>query len=161
MSPASLADLLVGDQSEILCVPRRILRRTASPRRSSGARSEDLQSIQTLDDRLAAAFNSGDGVRIAQMYTQDAILMPPGAKMIKGRDGVEQYWSTAARTVSDSKLTAVDVKTIDETEAQEIGSFTARYEGAHPREIAGKFVILWRKAGDNWQVATDIWNTND
>jgi uncharacterized protein (TIGR02246 family) len=125
------------------------------------ARSEDLQSIQTLDDRLAAAFNSGDGVRIAQMYTQDAILMPPGAKMIKGRDGVEQYWSTAARTVSDSKLTAVDVKTIDETEAQEIGSFTARYEGAHPREIAGKFVILWRKAGDNWQVATDIWNTND
>ena len=127
---------------------------------AAAARSDDPQVMQTLSDRLAAAFNSGDSARIAQMYTEDAILMPPGAKMIKGRDGVEKYWRSAARTVTDSKLTTVEVKSIDQAQAQEIGSFTARSRGAHPREIGGKFVILWKKAGDDWQVAVDIWNVN-
>jgi len=128
---------------------------------TAGAKSDDLQIMQTLSDRLAAAFNSGDSARIAQLYSEDAILMPPGAKMIKGRDGVEKYWRTAVRTVMDSKLTAVELKSIDQAGAQEIGSFTARSRGAHPREIDGKFVILWRKAGDDWQVAVDIWNANN
>jgi ketosteroid isomerase-like protein len=128
---------------------------------SAGARADDVQTLQSRSDRLAAAFNSGDSARIAQMYTEDAFLMPPGIKMTKGRDAVEQYWRTAVRTVMDTKLTAVDLKLLTETEAQEVGSFTARSKGAHPHTIAGKFVILWRKAGDDWQVATDIWNTND
>jgi ketosteroid isomerase-like protein len=81
--------------------------------------------------------------------------------MTKGRDAVEQYWRTAVRTVMDTKLTAVDLKLLTETEAQEVGSFTARSKGARPHAIAGKFMILWRKAGDDWQVATDIWNTDN
>jgi len=128
---------------------------------AAGARSDDLQVMQTLSDRLAAAFNSGDSARIAQLYTEDAILMPPGAKTIKGRDGVEEYWSVEAHTVTDTKLTAVEVTSTDQAQAQEIGSFTARSRGARPREIGGKFVILWRKAGDDWQVAVDIWNANN
>jgi uncharacterized protein (TIGR02246 family) len=128
---------------------------------AAAARSDDLQAMQSLTDRLAAAFNSGDSARIAQLYTDDAILMPPGSKMIKGRDGVERYWRATARTVIDSKLTAIEVKSIDQADAHEIGSFTARSRGARPREIDGNFVILWRKVGDDWQVAADIWNTTN
>jgi uncharacterized protein (TIGR02246 family) len=128
---------------------------------AAGVRSDDLQTMQTLSDRLAAAFNSGDSARIAQLYSEDAILMPPGANMFKGRDGVEKYWSSAAHTVMDTKLTAVEVRSTDQASAQEIGSFTARSRGARPREIGGKFVILWKKAGDDWQVAVDIWNANN
>ena len=43
----------------------------------NGAESEDLQVVQALNDGLAAAFNGGDSVRIAQLYAEDAILMPP------------------------------------------------------------------------------------
>jgi uncharacterized protein (TIGR02246 family) len=128
---------------------------------AAAAQADDLQAMQSLSDRLAAAFNSGDSARIAQLYAEDAILMPPGAKMIKGRDGVDKYWSSAAHTVTDSKLTAVEVRSIDQAQAQEIGTFTARSRGARSRAIVGKFVILWRKAGDDWQVAVDIWNAND
>jgi ketosteroid isomerase-like protein len=125
------------------------------------ARSDDLQPIQLLDAQLAAVFNSGDSARIAQMYTTDAIIMPPGGKMAMGRDAVEQYWKTAAHTVTDTKLTAVDVKSLSETVSQEVGSFTARSRGARPQAVAGKFVILWRKTDKDWQVAVDIWNANN
>jgi uncharacterized protein (TIGR02246 family) len=127
----------------------------------AAAKADDLATIQALNDRLAASFNGGDGVRIAAMYTDDALLMPPGGKLAKGRDDIAKYWNTAARTVTDSKLTAVTAKVVGDTDAQEAGSFTARTRGAHPRDTAGKFVILWRKVGDDWQVAADIWNTNN
>ncbi len=86
--------------------------------------------------------------------------MPPGEKMITGRDGIEKYWKRAAPTVTGTKLTAINA-TIGQTEAHELGSFTARTKAARPREIAGKFVIVWRKVGDDWQVAADIWNSNN
>ena len=125
------------------------------------ARSDDLATVQSLNDRLAASFNAGDGARIAEMYTDDALLMPPGGKLVKGRDGISKYWGATAPTVTNSKLTAAEAKIVGDTDAQEAGSFTARSRGAHPKDIAGKFVILWRKVGDEWQVAADIWNMNN
>ncbi len=127
----------------------------------SAAKSDDLATVQALNDRLAASFNGADSARIAQMYAEDAMLMPPGGKLIRGRDGIEKYWRAAAPTVSDSKLVAVVAKIVGDADAQEAGSFTARSRGSHPRDIAGKFVILWRKVGDDWRVATDIWNLDD
>ena len=125
---------------------------------AGAARSDDLATIQALNDRLAASFNAADGARIAGMYTDDAILMPPGGKLIKGRGGIEKYWTATAPTVADTKLVAVAGKVIGEADAQEAGSFIARSRGARPRDIAGKFVIIWRKIGNDWQVAVDIWN---
>jgi ketosteroid isomerase-like protein len=127
----------------------------------SRAESEDLQVAQALNDSLAAAFNGGDSVSIAHLYAEDAILMPPGAKMINGRDGVERYWRTASRSIADTKLTALDVRSASDTEADEVGSFTAKTTGAHPHSIVGKFVILWRKVEGEWKVAVDIWNANN
>ena len=76
------------------------------------ARSDDLATVQSLNDRLAASFNTGDGARIAEMYTDDALLMPPGGKLVKGRDGITKYWSATAPTVTDSKLTAAEAKIV-------------------------------------------------
>jgi hypothetical protein len=31
-------------------------------------------------------------------------------------------------------------------------------KGPTPKEIAGKYVVLWEKVGKDWKLATDIWN---
>ena len=33
-------------------------------------------------------------------------------------------------------------------------------ENIAPREIACKYVVIWRKVGGGWKLTTDIWNTN-
>ena len=43
--------------------------------------------------RFEDAFNSGDAAGAArQLYTRDARILPPGAAMVDGRDGIAEYW---------------------------------------------------------------------
>jgi uncharacterized protein (TIGR02246 family) len=41
------------------------------------------------------AFNSGDGARLAALYTEDAALLPPGADRVEGREAIAAFWQGA------------------------------------------------------------------
>jgi ketosteroid isomerase-like protein len=38
--------------------------------------------------------------------------------------------------------------------------FSLKTKGATPKEVTGKYVVVWEKVGSDWKLATDIWNTN-
>ena len=122
--------------------------------------AQDKASIQSLNDKFAAAFNAGDFAAVASHYTEDAVLLPPGAEMMKGRSAIQTFWKAAAEGVSDLKLTATDVKPLGTDAAREIGLFTLKIKGQQSQEVAGKYVVVWQKVGSEWKLATDIWNTN-
>jgi len=127
----------------------------------SGAAAEDLDAVQTLNDGLTAAFNSGDSARLAQLYTDDAVLLPPGAELIKGKQKIEDYFRVALPTVTNSKFAAVQSKRLGDADVLEIGSFTARTTGADSQSIKGKFIIHWRKLASDWKIEADIWNVDN
>jgi len=31
-------------------------------------------------------------------------------------------------------------------------------KGSPPKELTGKFVVVWEKVGRDWKLAADIWN---
>jgi ketosteroid isomerase-like protein len=41
---------------------------------------------------------------------------------------------------------------------REIGTFSLRTKEATPKEITGKYVVVWEKVGKDWKLAADIWN---
>jgi ketosteroid isomerase-like protein len=59
---------------------------------------------------------------------------------------------------SDPKLTIVDVKSLGQSAAREIGTFSLKTKGSTPEEVTGKYVVIWEKVGTEWKLATDIWN---
>ncbi len=122
--------------------------------------AQDKAAIQSLNDSFAADFNSGNFAAVASHYTEDAVLLPPGAEMVKGRSAIQSFWMSAAEGVSDLKLEAMDVKPLGTDAAREIGSFTLRTKGQQAQEVVGKYVVVWQKVGNEWKLATDIWNTN-
>jgi uncharacterized protein (TIGR02246 family) len=122
--------------------------------------AQDKTSIQSLNEKFAADFNSGNFTAVASHYTEDAILLPPGAEMIKGRSAIQTFWKGAAEGISDLKLTAMDVKALGTDAAREVGTFTLKTKGQQAQEVAGKYVVVWQKVGNEWKLATDIWNTN-
>jgi ketosteroid isomerase-like protein len=77
-----------------------------------------------------------------------------------GRTGVESFWARAVTQASELRLTAKDVTPLGSEAAREIGTFALTTKGQQPQEIAGKYVVIWQKAGGEWKIATDIWNTN-
>ena len=124
------------------------------------ALAQDRATIEKLNDVWTAAFNKGDAAAVAALYTEDAYVLPPGSDMIKGRAAVETFWRQAAQQMTDAKLTAVDVLPLGPDAAREVGTVTLKTKSQPPQEVVGKYVVVWRKIGADWKLATDIWNTS-
>jgi uncharacterized protein (TIGR02246 family) len=124
------------------------------------ALAQNKATIEKLNDVWTAAFNKGDAAAVAALYTEDAYVLPPGSAMVKGRAAIEAFWRQAAQQMSDAKLTTVDVLPLGRSAAREIGTVTLKTKSQPPQEVVGKYVVVWRKIGRDWKLATDIWNTD-
>jgi uncharacterized protein (TIGR02246 family) len=126
----------------------------------SPAFAQNKATIEKLNDVWTAAFNKGDAAAVAALYTEDAYVLPPGSGIVKGRAAIEAFWRQAAQQMSDAKLTTVDVLPLGRSAAREIGTVTLKTKSQPPQEVVGKYVVVWRKIGRDWKLATDIWNTD-
>ena len=124
------------------------------------ALAQNKATIEKLNDAWTAAFNKGDAAAVAALYTGDAYVLPPGSAMVKGRGAIEAFWRQAAQQMSDPKLTTLDVLPLGRSAAREIGTVTLKTKSQPPQEVVGKYVVVWRKVGRDWKLATDIWNTD-
>ena len=127
---------------------------------SAPAVAQSKAAIEKLNDVWTAAFNKGDATAVAALYTEDAYVLPPGAEMVKGRAAIEAFWRQAAQQMGDAKLTTVDVLPLGPEAAREVGTVTLKTKTQPPQEAVGRYVVVWRKAGGDWKLATDIGNTN-
>jgi len=126
----------------------------------SPALAQNKATIEKLNDVWTAAFNKGDAAAVAALYTEDAYVLPPGSAMVKGRAAIEAFWRQAAQQMSDAKLTTIDVLPLGRSAAREIGTVTLKTKSQPPQVVVGKYVVVWRKIGRDWKLATDIWNTD-
>jgi uncharacterized protein (TIGR02246 family) len=122
-----------------------------------GPASAQKAEIGAANAKWIEFFNKGDFAGIASLYTADAIALPPGSAMVQGRVAIEAMWKGMAEQVSDPKLTTLDVKPLGPSAAREIGTFSLK-KGPTPQEVSGKYVVVWEKVGNDWKLATDIWN---
>ena len=117
--------------------------------------------IESAHQLFAQALTARNPATIAATYTEHAIVLPPNAEMVEGRQAIENYW----RGVMEAGLTHLRLTTtrVDEyggDTAREIGVFsveTTELQGPTAME-QGKYVVVWRKTGDHWQLDSLIWN---
>lgn len=111
--------------------------------------------------KFVAAFNAGDGATVAGFYSEDATLFPPGGQRIDGRSAIQTFWQGAIDAgMKLDELHAVEVIPGGDA-ASEMGVFVLSAPGDSGRTIIpGKYIVIWKRSGDTWQLHRDIWNTN-
>jgi uncharacterized protein (TIGR02246 family) len=114
--------------------------------------------IEAVNAEWIDLFNKGDFAGVASLYTDDATAFPPGSAMVKGRAAIEAMWKSIAEQAGDPKVTTLDVKPLGASAAREIGTFSLKTKGGNPKEVTGKYVVVWEKIGNDWRLAADIWN---
>lgn len=121
------------------------------------------EAIRNNLDAWEAAFDAGDGKALADLYTEDAVLLPPGAERVEGRGKIAEFWQGAIDSgLEDPDLEAVEVVESGDL-AYEVGrlSITAPGEDGEPTPVSGKYVVIWQRGDDGtWRLHRDIWNTN-
>lgn len=114
--------------------------------------------IEAANAKWVAFFNKGDFEGVASLYTADATAFPPGSAMVKGRTAIGAMWKGMAEQVTDPKVTTIDVKRLGPAAAREIGTFSLKTKSSPPKDVTGKYVVVWEKVGSDWKFANDIWN---
>ena len=115
-------------------------------------------AIEAVNAKWVEFFNKGDFDGIASLYTGDATAFPPGSGVVNGRTAVGAMWKAMAEQVSDPKVITLEVKRLGHFAVREIGTFSLKTKGPTPKEITGKYVVIWERVGRRWLLATDIWN---
>jgi uncharacterized protein (TIGR02246 family) len=114
--------------------------------------------LEAVNAKWMELFGKGDFDGVAQLYTADATAFPPGSAMVKGRAAIGAMWKGMAEHVSNPKLTTLDVKRMSAHSAREIGTFSLMTRDPTPKEISGKYIVVWEKVRGDWKLAADIWN---
>ena len=127
------------------------------------SQSDFKPAIEKAIAAFEKAFNAKDAAAIANLYSEDASLLPPGSPPIKGRANIGAFWQSFINAGgSDGKLHTVDVG-ISGDMAYEIGGFEAILpspQGGTAR-AAGKYVVIWKRQSDgSIKMAVDIFNVN-
>ncbi len=114
--------------------------------------------IEAVNAKWTELFNKGDFEGVAQLYTVDAIAFPPGSAMVRGRAAIGRMWAGMAEQISSPKLTTLEVKRLSPSAAREIGTFSLTTKGPSPKEVSGKYLVVWERVQGEWKLAADIWN---
>ena len=130
------------------------------------AASAQAQSAKTAIDQAnrnwITAFNKGDAAGIAQLYTEQATIFPPGAPMAKGRAAIQKFWQGAIEGgIKNAALQTLNIEQHGRL-AREIGRFSLEVPDADKKQvrIEGKYVVIWKKVGPGWMLDIDIWNAD-
>jgi len=135
--------------------------------------SEDSMQAETsaskaelgqMNRDFAAALNAKDAKAAAALYTEDAVLIPPGEPLVRGRDAIEEYWRGA---IEAGGVRDVSVETMDALSSgslgYETGSFVLTANGPDGEAMTdrGRYVELLRREPDGrWLSTHGIWNAS-
>ena len=111
--------------------------------------------------KFVAAFNAGDGATVANLYSEDAALFPPGGERVDGRSAIQTFWQGAIDSgMKIDELHAIEVDSGSNV-AGEVGVFILSVPGdSGVTKVAGKYIVIWKRTGHTWQIHRDIWNMN-
>ena len=115
----------------------------------------DQAAVSATLRRYVAASNAGDAAALADLYTEDALLLPPDEEPVLGRAAIRAFWD-------DGTEPGMTVRTIRTVVRNGLSYVAGRYNlPATDSEAAdsGKYLLaLERQPDGRWAVAVDIWN---
>ncbi len=121
------------------------------------------RDIERANQRFGESIRRADATAVGNLYTEDAILMPPNFEPIRGREGTQKFWDGAIKMgVKEAVLRTVELNEKGDT-VEEVGNYTLKIqpEGQDSFEDRGKYVVLWKQGTDGkWRLHRDIWNSS-
>ncbi|MGH9866965.1 MAG: YybH family protein [Candidatus Polarisedimenticolia bacterium] len=123
----------------------------------------EREALLKTDKEWAAAASTGDVDRIVSYWTNDAIVLPPGAPAIVGKQAIRAFVADSLKMPGFSITWQSEQAVIaaGHDMGYMVGTNKVTMPGADGRtvDMAGKAVTVWRKESDGaWRCVLDIWN---
>jgi len=113
----------------------------------------DAGSLDNAAAGWEAAYNEKNAESVAALYTEDGQLLPPGAGAVNGRAAIKDFWSNDIAT----QWAKMSIKAESSTIAGDWAYRSGVWSTESPA-LTGKYLEVWKRVGDSWQLHKDIWN---
>tara|TARA_R110002050_G_scaffold68095_5_gene147698 strand:- start:5844 stop:6320 length:477 start_codon:yes stop_codon:yes gene_type:complete len=132
--------------------------------KTAASRPATSEELGQMNRDFAKALVAKDATAAANLYAENASLLPPNEPMVTGRENIKNYWQEAI----DAGLVAASVKTIDASSdgdlGYEVGTFELKFQAEDGSIITdiGKYTeILKRNAQGEWISIYGMWSANE
>jgi uncharacterized protein (TIGR02246 family) len=130
-----------------------------------GAAEGELNAINRLQKQVDAAIIAGDTEGYLALVADDAVLMPPNAPPVIGKDAIRSWNQAMSKQFRFQAYTPMDDEVVLAGKwafRRAIAKWTLRpTAGGEPIHDSGKFIIIYERQLDgSWRIARDIWNSN-
>jgi uncharacterized protein (TIGR02246 family) len=127
--------------------------------------SADAEAIRRINQQYIELHPEGEVDRLMTLYTDDALLMPPGSPPLEGLEEIRAHWSDFFDDWEVLEATSIiDEVILSEDWAYARGHYseTLRAKDSDARVVdSGSFSGIWRRQRDgSWKIARDMWNAN-
>lgn len=127
----------------------------AAPARSEGVRD----AVEAGNRAFITAFLRGDAAAIANLYTESARIIAPGSPIVNGRPSISAFWRSFIESgIKDMTLETGEVESAGDL-AYETG--TVRLVAEDGAVTTARYVVVWKRIGEEWRLHRDIWNSSE
>ena len=126
-------------------------------------KSATAEELSQMNRDFAAALNNKDAVAAANLYTEDATLLPPGEPPVSGRENIRKYWEGAIGAGAFDVSVATTSTGSHGDIGYEVGRFRMSIKAADGSVTVenGKYVELLKRMEDGtWKSTHGVWNTD-
>lgn len=121
-------------------------------------------AIRELDRKFMSAVASKDAkALVSAFYTADAVLLPPGAPLVKGRSAIQKF----LQGLLDAGATKLTLKTTKVEASGDLAYGRGAYGFSMPtpdgraQQEVGKYVVVYRRQRNgSWLAVADIFNAD-
>jgi uncharacterized protein (TIGR02246 family) len=125
--------------------------------------ADDAARIRAGTEAWIKAYNAGNADAITPLYAENAVVMPPGAPLARGRAAIKQF---LVKDIAGAQSAGVVLVLGSENDvavkgdvAWHAGTYSVK-DKAGATVDAGGYMEVWRKAGGKWLIIRDIWNSS-
>ena len=126
-----------------------------------------LLQVDEPYQRFAAAYATLDADRVAQIYTADALLLPPTGEILKGRAAIRERYADGFDTDRERGHTRrITFELVDRVVNGDLRSDYGYYTiiGRNPEgqehRMRGKFAKVWIRERDGvWRIRSDSYSS--
>ena len=119
--------------------------------------TDDRRAVEATVNRYVEATNSGDAEALAQLYEDDAVLLPPDHQPVEGRAAIGEFWRQG--TDEGLKVTTLRLD-VDGGIGYLVAQYTLPETDEEPADSGKTVMCLKRQRDGSWKVTADIWNSS-
>ncbi len=112
---------------------------------------EVREAITAVIGKFMAAYNQGDAVGLADLYTEKGQLLPTNSDFITGKPAIQSFWQARMDPgVRSVKLESIEIEAHGDTSI-EVGFYSVQ---AQENQILdrGKYIVIWKFEKGQWKL---------